>query len=178
MDIRNRMHDVVKLRCNACQDFLRMVIVPNWQQSLYNKAKYEVTTSTKLKNKYIPAYEKMRDFGIEEYSIDDMDVTFISELLYSCPEIAPSDKRTKMAMSTLTDNRNAQDHSGENEDDEELYLRGLLDLVNLRNFIRTVDKYETTISDEKRLNFRKDYAKKIDDLKDLLDEERITLIQK
>lgn len=39
MEIRNRMPDVVKLRCNACQEFLKMVIKPNWQQRLYDIAK-------------------------------------------------------------------------------------------------------------------------------------------
>ena len=35
MDVRNRMADVVKLRCNACQDFLRMILKEGWQQELY-----------------------------------------------------------------------------------------------------------------------------------------------
>ena len=39
MEIRNRMPDVVKLRCNACQEFLKMVIKHNWQQRLYDIAK-------------------------------------------------------------------------------------------------------------------------------------------
>ena len=39
MDIRNRMTDLSKLRCNVCQDFLRMIAQPNWQKQLYAKAK-------------------------------------------------------------------------------------------------------------------------------------------
>lgn len=46
MDVRNRMANVVKLRCNACQDFLKLVIQPNWQQNLYNKAEREVMNNT------------------------------------------------------------------------------------------------------------------------------------
>ena len=29
MEIKNRMYDVIKLRCNVCQDFLKMKIQPN-----------------------------------------------------------------------------------------------------------------------------------------------------
>jgi len=45
MNVRNRIADVIKLRCNACQDFIAMVLKPGWQQELYNKAQYEITNS-------------------------------------------------------------------------------------------------------------------------------------
>ena len=61
MDVRNRMADVVKLRCNACQDFLKMIIADGWQQFIYNKAKKEVETNGRYKDKYISIYEKMRE---------------------------------------------------------------------------------------------------------------------
>lgn len=38
MDVRNRMADVIKLRCNVCQDFLKLIIDDNWQQFIYEKA--------------------------------------------------------------------------------------------------------------------------------------------
>lgn len=178
MDVRNRMADVVKLRCNACQDFLKLVIRPNWQQNLYNKAEKEVTNNTKYKDKYIAVYEKMRDIGIENYSVDDMDVTFISEMVYGCRNIVPTEKETKKAITQLKADRNLTNHSNENEDQEELYLRGLLALCNLRNFVRIVDKAETSIDDDTRIQYRRDYIAKIEDLKTLLDDERIELIKR
>lgn len=178
MDVRNRMADVVKLRCNACQDFLKLVIRPNWQQNLYNKAEKEVTNNTKYKDKYIAVYEKMRDIGIENYSVDDMDVTFISEMVYGCRNIVPTEKETKKAIAQLKADRNLTNHSNENEDQEELYLRGLLALCNLRNFVRIVDKAETSIDDDTRIQYRRDYIAKIEDLKTLLDDERIELIKR
>ncbi len=147
MVVRNRMADVVKLRCNACQDFLRMILKGGWQQSLYNKAQYEVSNETKFKDKYIATYEKMRDTGIDSYSVDDMDVTLISELVIGkfvgIEEVQPN---TRKALVQLRDDRNLTNHSNENEEPDELYLRGLLALCNLRFFIRAVDKNETTIS--------------------------------
>lgn len=178
MDVRNRMADVVKLRCNACQDFLKMIIKQGWQQVLYDKAKDEVDNNGRYKDKYIAVYEKMRDIGIDNYRVDDMDVTFISEILHRCSNIAFVQKRTKNAMQQLTEDRNLTNHSSENEEPEELYLRGLLSLCNLKNFVRTIDKYELSISDVDRLEYRKKYLAKIEELKDLLDEECIVLVQK
>lgn len=57
MEIRNRMPDVVKLRCNACQEFLKMFIKPNWQQRLYDIAK-EAIEHNRYADNYRPAYEK------------------------------------------------------------------------------------------------------------------------
>ena len=65
-----------------------------------------------------------------------------------------------------------------NEEADELYLCGLLALCNLREFVRTVDKVEKGIDDEQRLAYRQMYIPKIEELKDLLDDERIELIQK
>ena len=155
-----------------------MIIADNWQQFVYNKAKREVETNGRYKNKYISAYEKMREIGISNYSIDDMDVTFISEVVRGCRTIAPTDDRTRKSIEQLTEDRNLTNHSNENEELEELYLRGLLALCNLRNFIRTIDKCETNIDDQERIKYRRTYAKLIEELKYTLDEERISLIQK
>lgn len=31
MNVRNRMADIVKLRCNVCQEFLKLIICDGWQ---------------------------------------------------------------------------------------------------------------------------------------------------
>lgn len=177
MDIRNRMANVSKLRCNVCQDFLKMIAQPNWQKQLYAKAKYEVEISTKYRDKYITAYEKMRDSGEEQYSIDDMDVSLIVEVLYSLKDVFPAERNTICSINKLKADRNAKGHSCENEDPEELYLQGLLNLVNLRRFVVDVDKYEVSIADEYRLDFRQKYIPLIDKLKEALDDERIESLQ-
>lgn len=178
MDVRNRMADVIKLRCNACQDFLKMIIADGWQQEVYSRAKSEIERHTYQKDKFIAAYEKMREIGIDNYSIDDMDVSFISALVHYCGKIAPTDVRTRKSIEKLIEDRNITDHSSENEEDEELYLRGLLALCNLKDFIRVIDKVELSIPDEQRIEYRKIYSKKIDELKDILDDERIVIIQR
>ena len=177
MKMRNRMPDVAKLRCNACQEFLKMVIKPNWQQRLYDIAK-EAIEHNRYADNYRPAYEKMRNIGIENYSIDEMDVTFITQVVCFCSSIVSVQKQTKDALTKLRDDRNLTNHSNENEEDEELYLRCLLSLCNLRSFVKAVDKFEINIDDADRLNYRNKYIPQIEELMDILDEERIALIQR
>lgn len=177
MEIRNRMSDVVKLRCNACQDFLKMAIKPGWQKEIYDIAK-DAIEHNKYADNYRPAYEKMRDIGIDNYSVDNMDVTFITQVVCFCPSVVTVHKQTREALTKLRDDRNLTNHSNENEDAEELYLRGLLSLCNLKNFVKAVDKNEVRIDDEERLAYRSKYIPKIEELTDILDEERIELIQR
>lgn len=177
MEIRNRMSDVVKLRCNACQDFLKMAIKPGWQKEIYDIAK-DAIEHNKYADNYRPAYEKMRDIGIDNYSVDNMDVTFITQVVCFCPSVVTVHKQTREALTKLRDDRNLTNHSNENEDAEELYLRGLLSLCNLKNFVKAVDKNEVRIDDEERLAYRSKYIPKIEKLTDILDEERIELIQR
>lgn len=37
MHIRNRINDIKKLRCNACQDYLKLVAIEGWKKPLYKK---------------------------------------------------------------------------------------------------------------------------------------------
>ena len=34
MHIRNRINDIKKLRCNACQDYLKLVAIEGWKTAL------------------------------------------------------------------------------------------------------------------------------------------------
>lgn len=178
MHVRNRLADVKKLRTNICQDFLKLIIKPNWKKILYEKAKYIVENRKKGADKYNEFYNKMRNIGYENISIDDMDITIIFEIIMSCKDIREYiDKRTISCFKTIKGNKNIDSHSNDNENEKDLYLRGLLDLLNLEDFVKTVDKFETHIDENKRLKFRKNNICKIEKLKDILDEERIVLIQ-
>lgn len=177
MEIRNRMPDIVKLRCNACQDFLKMIIKSNWQKELYSIAKGAIERDEYADN-YRPAFEKMRDIGIENYCVDDMDVTFITQVVCFCPSLVRVKKPTQEALKRLRDDRNLTNHSNENEEEEELYLRGLLALCDLKIFVKTVDKYEKMIDDKVKLEYRRKYMPQIEMLMNTLDEERIALIQR
>ncbi len=180
MDIRNRMDDVITMRCHVCQEYLSMKIKKtNWQNVLYKIAKNAIDKKLSYATSYVSAYEKMRDYGIENYTIQDMDVTIISAIIcHNFQLVYKSKAETESAIKTLRNDRNITDHSGKNEEPEELYLRGLMDLQDLKDFVRTVDKNETRISDEARQQFRLHYIQSIDNLMTRLDEERIELVQR
>lgn len=176
MDIRNRTNDVIALRCHVCQDFLKLVLVPDWKSKLYQKAKYAVENNSHRDN-YIEAYNKMRDMSLNVYSVDYMDVSFISVIVRFCGNIAPTQKSTQEALRKLAEDRNTTNHASENEPTEELYLRGLLSVVDIISFIKTVDLSESTIPNDDRLAFRAKWMSKAEELKIQLDEERIELVQ-
>ena len=177
MKASNRLEDVFKLVNQSSQDFVKLVIKGNWQNQIYLKAEDEVKNNGKYRDKYILVYNYMRDYGVLSYTVEHMDITFISELVHGCRNIIPTKKETLKAIERLVEDRNVKGHLSGNEDEDELYLIGLLTLVNLKKFIKIVDNHEIVIDEQLRLSFRQKYVKAIDDLKDILDEERIELVQ-
>ncbi len=180
MEIRNRMSDVVKLRCNACQDFLKMILIDNWQEELYRVAQDRVEKGP-CKDKYRDAYNKMRDIGYSQYSAEMMDVSFIHQIVQDKNHkayIKSINEKTLKALTIVKNDRNLKDHSNENEEASELYLRGLLALCNLEFFVKTVDQFEKSIDDDCRLSFRQKYMHEIKTLMECIDDERIVLIQR
>ena len=100
-----------------------MVIKDGWQQVLYEKAKQEFEVEEKYYSKYIAVYRKMREVGIDNFSIDEMDVTLISAIVHDrgLNSIAPTKKETRICLEQLTEDRNEKGHSGGNEDSEKIY---------------------------------------------------------
>ena len=140
MDARNRRADVIKLRGNIVQDFLRMIIIPDWQKKLFSKTENEVNNDGKYKNACIAAYEIMLNKE-DTYSIDDMDVTFIWHIICSWQRDLLKmqlEWETKNCFKSIKNDRNITNHSGENESQEEIYLLCLLSLLRLREFVNSV----------------------------------------
>lgn len=56
----------------------------------------------------------MRDIGIDNYSVDNMDVTFITQVVCFCSSVVTVNKQTREALTKLRDDRNLTNHSNEN----------------------------------------------------------------
>jgi hypothetical protein len=80
--------------------------------------KKEIDNNGKYKDKFIVAYEKMREIGIENYSIDNMDMTLISLIVHRCKNIVTTNLKTRVNIEKLIEDRNTIQHINENEDDE------------------------------------------------------------
>lgn len=176
MDIRNRINDITALSCHVCQAFLKMVLVPNWKEELYIATKDAVENNS-YRDKYIEAYNKMRDIGLDAYDVDCMDISFISVTILYRSKIAPTQKITKDALKRITQVRNISGHFDNNESTEELYLYAQLALTDIISFIKTVDLSEVTIEDKDRHQFRSKWLKEAENLQRLIDDERIESVQ-
>ena len=177
MEIRNRLENVEKLCCNACQDFVRLVLKPNWQKKLYLKAKEAVEHNHEYSENYVSAYEKMRQIGEMNYKVEYMDISLLSAVIIYCKDIATTKNKTREAMKLVRIDRNLKAHSNTNEDDEELYQRGIVTLANLRHFVETIDQCEIEIDDLQRKRYVNKYIPQIKTLQSIMDEERIRTVQ-
>lgn len=181
MNIRNRKADVAKLRCNVCQDFLKLVMKEGWQQILYKKAEGEIKKEIAKKPNYAinyrGAYEKMRDVGIDNYKFEDMDITIMNQIINYMPELVSIHNNIKKIFIDILDDRKIYSHSHENESDEELFLQELLALYHLKYYVKSLDDITIDIPDRIKLEYRQKYVNAITELIDKLDEERIELVQ-
>ena len=146
MNASQRLADVKKLRDDVCHGFLKLILVPGWQNALYNMATQEVTNNGRFRDAYSETYTKMRAKGASNYTVDDMDVSimrtvasFWNSRSNSGTNFSPMKQNTLDALKNVKEDRNIGGHSSSNEDEEELYLQGLLSLINLQQFIKAVD---------------------------------------
>ena len=175
MDIRNRLADVDRIRCRILQDFLKMVICPNWRENLFEYVKNQITQNQNI-SVYKPIYNKMKDEGISNYCIEYMDATaIIAVIKYSGIVIVA--RSVKDELDIIRKDRNASlPHLNSNEKNDELYLRGIISLLNLMDLIRIIDNEETSIDETLRKDFRQKYIVELEKLKNLLDDERIRYV--
>ena len=181
MELHYRQKDVDKLVCNAAQDFLKMLLKQGWQNKLYTIAKEAKENNRKYKDKYIHAYETMRDYGIENYTVEKMDFTLISSIInYGhkfLPEIAMVSNESKKAINMLREDKNSfASHSNQNESLAEKYLQCIFTLYHLKQFIRAVGDKEEFIPEKKRASYRQNYISRADELISQLDQDRYELI--
>ena len=173
MKIRNRIADVDRLMTEVCQDLLKLVVEDGWKNKLYSVASKRVNEKS-----YRAIYEKMRDKGLDEYDVHDMDISALSTVIRFCKPVVCLSEATRRAMKKVTDTRNDIKHETDLYTEETDCLRAIIALCFLQDFVRTVDSSEKTISDAERLKYRVRYIKMIDELKEQLDEERIAEIEK
>ncbi len=179
MKIGNRMHDVIKLRSNIMQELLSLVIKPEWKKEF--KSKLEFYNENNLNAQiYAAPYDKIRVDGLDNYDIKDMDVTLIRAILIHNKDLLgyKISKELKNAIEDVKDDRNLTNHSSENETDNELYLRALVSLCDIRKLVRSVDKDSNIPDSEELREFRQKNERLISELMNKIDYERFDLVSK
>lgn len=182
MDIKHRMVDVDTLRSRVCQDYLSLVISDNWRDTLKKYMDNERTLSREHKVNHYYCYKEqhriMLDKGISNYRIEDMDVAFIHIVVSYCSVVAQCSDETLNCLSRIKNDRNTfMAHKTDNESVEILYRRALYSLMNIQDFVRSVDDNELQIDEKKRSQYRETYIKKTTDLRDLIMDERTNEFQ-
>lgn len=178
MNIINRLNDVDKLVTTIIQDYLSLILYDDWKTTLYKYIKTG-NIDNSIRYKYANEYNKILEKGIDSYSIKDVDITFMYEIIRSKditlnPRL--EDKLFKY-LGIVVDDRNEYKHISYNEDEEELYLMGLLHLCHIRRFLKRFNTYENNVDIQCRANFFDKYIKEVNSLKDILDEERIKAVE-
>ena len=180
MEIGNRMHDVIKLRSNIMQELLSLVIKPNWKEEFNSKVEFYVENNQNSQI-YSAPYDKIRVKGLENYDIKDMDVTLIRAIFIHNKDLLSYkiSKKLENAIEDIKEDRNLTNHSSENETDNELYLRALVSLCDIRKLVRIADDRKTGLPNSKELQeFRTKNEELIEELMNTIDYERFDLVSK
>ena len=170
---KSLFEEAAELHLSVCQDFFKMIVQPGWQQELYHAIKNNSALAE--------SYSVMRDFGIENYTVDDMDISLICYVALRTKKykhVQTIKTKTEERLKEIKSVRNKESHHGKREINEKRFLETLLGLCRLEEFVKTVDNEENDIDNETRLLFRQTYIIKIEDLKQRLDEERIENFRK
>ena len=167
MNIIHRIEDIEVLRNEVFRDYLKMALKPGWQKSLHEEAKEKIERRDHIE-KYRPIYDRMHDYGIDNYSVDDMDMTAMIQLvLYSSfdPFQFKPEGKTRNFFHQFKNDRNTKGHLTGKEEADELFAYGIFALKRIKDFIVAVDENEKMIPEEDRSAFRIGNIKKIDILR-------------
>ena len=165
--IRYRIEDVDMLRNEVFRDYLKMTLKPGWQTSFYEKAKNSIGRHPHA-DKYRPIFDCIRNCGVENYSVDDMDMTAMIQLvLYSGfdPFQFSPEYKVQTYFKKFKDDRNIKGHLTGKEEADELFAHCVLAIKNIKGFAAAVDEYEQNIPEEDRSAFRTRSIKKADALR-------------
>jgi hypothetical protein len=165
MSFKETIGKIDDLRRELLRDLLSLTLVPGWQTTLYQACEGNIKAK-RYGDKYRPMFERMRDYGITVYSPRDMDVSAIVTVICYVNNTVSLTTDTKRIIRGIREDRNASTpHLTGSEYDEELFARGLLALIKLKELVRQVDEFEVSIDEVKRLDFRQKYIKQVDDIK-------------
>lgn len=166
MNIGYFLLDIERIKCMACQELMRYLLKPGWQNIVYHKAEKEVSSGQHRDN-YLMPLTSMKRIGVDKYDVLDMDLSFIRVVVFYIDRVLSItlNPKTKNYLVQLIDDRNENlGHRNYNESVEDLHKRGILALENLKRFVNLVSTSETDINDSFRKEYQRRYLEEIDDL--------------
>jgi hypothetical protein len=172
MKIRNRITDIKALQVHILQDYFKMALAINfvddaWKPKFYDEVQKGV--KSQYSPSYIGAWNKMQLKGMDDYSIDDMDITIITAILKN-PIVGPFNsckfKNIYQYLNYIQDDRNIDAHTTGNETDSELLQWAYGSLHNISRFISNVANAKNCkVSDDERNSYARKYQAEIESLR-------------
>lgn len=171
MNIRNRLNDLVDVQNHMLQDFLKIV-----QKENYGKDEWERKISSFVeqqeKNKYYDKVSEAKKIifleGIENFSIDKMDVSFISSfIIYGDLNIRNKNK-LKLYLDEINSDRNIAAHLNSNETDNELYGIAIDSIKSLKDFVDAIWDNKRYIG-QKWIDYIKRYKREVQDIREKIE---------
>lgn len=159
MELRQIIAKVKPLQTHVLQDYLKLQI-----QSLVNCNDWKVLLLQELnknseKLAYKEALKSISLKGIDDYSINDMDITLLTNLLKN-GILKCTSYKCRCHLENLCEDRIIDAHSHGNESEMELFVWGTGALHNLKIFVESVYKNDVLPENEK-IKYIKKYLKEI-----------------
>ena len=151
--------DVDELRTHFLQDYIKLKLFDGWQDEL-NSVLPKLTNSTD-KSRYSKISDKMDEVGPNNYTVDMMDVSAISTLIFYpvtklFKHIIPDEVKNQLVF-IKEDRNNSSPHSGYNEQPIDLLVDLHSNLNNIKTVLSTIYKVDVSVPGKERADFRKKY---------------------
>lgn len=150
MNINHLTNDINDLCLEVCQEYLKLIIPENWKNNLLEKFRNQSKESFEYKLIFKEAYKSLKEKGIENYSIDNMDITLINAIM-NAKEICPTTFEMRNTMFFITKDKNRyKSHNANDKTPNELFSRAMYVLNNLRILVNESFNEEKTYE---KINF-------------------------
>lgn len=164
MVVSHLLDDVNRLCTETVREYMRLIVLPGWQQDVYKNGQAALREHKK-EEKYVNALALMNEKGIDNYTLENADITFMSEIAHAGKGVLSQSKKVMHRLERVAEGRNFKSHETYNEENEELCLAGLIQLCDLKKFVEYLHIYDNMIPSEKVQKFYDEYLPKIESLK-------------
>ena len=139
MDRENIKSNIDAIRTKIAQDFMRLVLEPNWYNILVESEKELIDKGENIKLYKSISNNSLR-YGLKEFDVDSLDISALNILL-DIEKVCPRGASLKRIFQELVDDRNLKSHTFEKETIEDVYINYIGSLYHLREFILKI-KYK------------------------------------
>lgn len=162
--------EIKALRSHLLQDYMELVLCDDWKKILYDHLEDIMDKNLSYKNSYVNTYIDMVNIGVNNYSIKDMEVAVINNLIKFRAQWSPPIFKYNPSSETADEirflyvDRCIFAHKSDNEALEGLIHDCKRELYNEKTLINTIIANDRTIPKEERTAFTEKQKSIIEEL--------------